>query len=308
MINKSYSSLSDSEARAGFSLVNSKGVTFSTLLFQAFNFVVGIAALPLRIFLRSNLGERTIKPGSFLLAIGLHIYYFTIFDGLLFTLGAIPLFKDTSLNEIFIDPNRLLITLFFFLFNPYFIFLLIVIIRGIKHFKQKIREAQENKVGYTFYRGDSRYFKDWLGGNTWGFLIDETVLRTIVEPRAIFKYGIVSFLFSLAIIMLMIFIFEYESGYLLLFFASLGCTGLVLGFDALCLALDEFALFYSKREKALDLLDGKEDMDKLSKQKMSIEEGRVSSKEDEETAQNPQIKAQKDSKGLSIDDEEIFES
>jgi len=305
MINKSYSSLGDGEAMRGLSTWNTKNISFTGLLFQAFDFVIGVAALPLRLFLRENLGERSIKFGTFLLSIGLHIYYFTIFD-ILLVLGGAAMLDDLT-NE------KMLLIGLFALINPYFIFLILVFRKGVKHFKQKIKAAKNNEVGYSYSRGVSKYFSNLKEGQAWGFDIDDRVVRIIVEPRSVFKVGMILFLGSLAIVLYMIFISESESSYVYVFFASLGCTGLVLSFDAICLFIDEFSLFMKRRDKVLDMLDGQEDMSKLMNEKVKIEEGRKLSQQKIADTSLSTVALEEDvvsisnDAGVTIDDEEMYE-
>lgn len=269
MINKSYSSLGDKEAMRGMYSLDPKGFGPVGFLFQAFNFVVGVAALPLRLFLRKNLGERTIRPGAFVLSIILHGYYFTKFDILLVVLGSVSVWNKTSAGL-----EQAIITGLFILINPYFIILILVVWRGIKHFKQKIREATNNQTGHSYYRGESKYFEHKKGKKMWGFVINDELIRMLVEPKAILKYGLVTALLSLAIVLYLLLIVETEAGYLLVSLVSVGCTGLVLIFDAVCLFFDEFSLKMVKRDKVLDMADGQIDMVEIMNQKAKIDEGR----------------------------------
>lgn len=268
MINKSHSSINDMAALRGSSILDNKDITFWGLFTQAFSFVVGISALPLRLFLRKNLGERSIRPGTFMLSIALHIYYFTIFDALLILVSIISL----DLGEV--TTEQMIRLAVFILINPYFIFLILVIRKAIIHFRRKIREAKSGQVSHSYYRGESRYFSNRKGGKIWGFTIDETTTRMLVEPKSIFKYGLVLFFCCLAILLYMILITESNSEYLTAFLASLGCTGLVISFDAICLFLEEFTLFMSKRDKVLDMLDSQDDMSEIVKEKAKIENER----------------------------------
>ena len=270
MINKSHSSLNDMEALRGASILNAKNITFWGLLTQAFSFIVGISALPLRLFLRKNLGERSIRPGTFLLSIALHIYYFTIFDALFVFLGTVPFNMDGK-----ITTENVVIFGLIILFNPYFIFLFSVTRRGIKHFRQKIREAKNSQTAYSYSHGDSKYFTGWKGGKVWGFTVDDTITRMIVEPKSIFKYGMVTFLFCLAVYLYLIFYAKPDTSYLALFLVSLACTGLVFSFDAICLFIEEFTLFTNKRDKVLDMLDGQDDMQEIMQEKGILEKARI---------------------------------
>lgn len=266
MINKSYSSLNDSEAIKGMSSFNMKGLTVMGLITQAFSFIIAAASIPLRLFLRDNLGERTIKPMMFLIAIALHIYYFTIFDVILVLIAA-SVVDDFSTNQM-IQMGLI------GLLNPYFIFLVLVIRKGIKHYRQKIREAVNHQTGYTFYRGDSKYFASWAGKKVHGFTADDNIIRMIVEPKAVLKLGFAVFLLCTAISLYSVFIAETENAYALFFAFSLGCTGLVLVLDAICLFIDELSLFLGKRDKVLDTLDGQTDMLEIRMGREQIEEGR----------------------------------
>jgi len=268
MINKSHSSINDMDALRGSSILDAKNISFWGLLTQAFSFVVGISALPLRLFLRKNLGERSIRPGTFILSIALHIYYFTIFDALLILLSIVSL----DLGEV--TTEQMIRLAVFILVNPYFIFLILVIRKAIIHFRQKIREAKSGQVSHSYYRGESRYFSNRKDGKIWGFTINETITRMLVEPKSIFKYGLVIFFCCLAILLYIILILEYKSEYLNAFLASLGCTGLVISFDAICLFLEEFTLFMSRRDKFLDMLDAQDDMSELVKEKNKIKNER----------------------------------
>lgn len=266
MINKSYSSLNDSEAIRGMSSFNMKGLTVMGLLYQAFSFIIASASIPLRLFLRENLGERTIKPMMFLFSIAIHIYYFTIFD-IIFVVLAATVVDDFSTNQM-IQMGVM------GLLNPYFIFLIVVIRKGIKHYKQKVREAANYQTGYTFHRGDSKYFTDSIGKKVHGFYADENIVRMIVEPKAVFKLGMALFLVCSAVSLYSFFIAETENPYVLFFAFSIGCTGLVLALDAICLFIDELSLFLGKRDKVLDILDSQDDMNEIKLGREQIEKGR----------------------------------
>jgi hypothetical protein len=267
MINKSYSSLNDQDAARGVSVLNAKGISFFALITQAFSFIVGIAALPLRLFLRKNLGERTIRPGMFLLSIALHIYYFTIFDSWLLILTILSREGDLSLDHLF--PSGL-----FLLLNPYFIFLFFVIQKGVRHFKQKFREGKNNQTGYSYHRGESKYFDSWHGKKVWGMNANDQIIRMIVEPRFVFKLGLLMVFVPLMITLFTTLILSVETVSLYSLFASLACTGLVLALDGLCLFIDELSLFLAKRDHVLDMLDGQDDMKEMMESREEIEKGR----------------------------------
>jgi len=280
MINKSYSSLNDREAMQGVASLG-RGISFSSLIFQAFHFVVGVAALPLRLLLRDDLGERTVRPGAFLLSVALHIYYFTIFD-LLIALGATSAITNPSNEDI-------AILVIVALSNPYFIFLVIVIRRGIKHFKQKIRAARSNQTGYSYAAGKSRYFEKWIGRTVYGFDVNDSIIRLIIEPRAILKWGILTFLACLGIVLWMVFLLDSEASYIYIFIISLGCTGLVAAFDAICLFIDELALQLRKRDKVLDMLDAQDDANELMQYRAKIEEGRTTAGNNQQEADSADL-------------------
>lgn len=272
MINKSYSSLSDQEAISGASSAF-RGWNFLSIILGAFNFVVGIAALPLRLILRKNIGERSIQPISFVLAITLHVYYFTLFDTQLVAVSILGTADNSFLNEMGLEI--ILYVGGLILINPYSLFLLWVIYRGVKHFRQKIRSALSEEVSYTYHRGESRYFQKWDKPTIFGFDVNDETIRMLAEPKAVLVIGLAISLASAVITGGLIFFFEIESIFLIATFASLTASGLVIAFDAFCLGIDEITLALNRRSKILDILDSEEDARVIVEQKDTLKSKRI---------------------------------
>lgn len=269
MINKSHSSMSDRDAI--HSMTSIYRYNFIGTLFQALNFIVGIAAIPLRLFLRKDIGERSIRPISFFLSIALHIFYFTIFD-ILLLLGIMELLDDMSYEG---SGAALKLTVAILL-NPYLILLIMSIVFGVKHFKQKIEEGRNNQTYYSYSRGKSRFFKPSKTNKVWGFIRTEDMVRLLVEPRFVFVFGLLTFAICLSGILYFHFISENAPPLLLSLLISFGCTGLVLMFDAICLFADEMGIFLQQRDKALDILDAREDATTILGIQNEIEKNRQS--------------------------------
>lgn len=274
MINKSYSSLTDKEAISGASNVF-KGWNIATFILGAFSFLIGIAALPLRLILRDNIGERSIRPFAFILALGIHIYYFTQFDTLVAVISVLGIHGDP-----FDGLSGYQAIGFLFLFasiNPYTLFLFWVFRRGIKHFRQKIREAQSGHVGYSYYRGESRFFSAWDKPTIYGFPTSQDSIRMLGEPKAIIVIGIATSFSSALLLLFSAFVLETESVLLVATLATVFATGLVISFDGLCLMLDEISLALNRRDKVLDMLDSEEDLKLIVGQKDEMKAERLQS-------------------------------
>lgn len=238
--------------------------SFVTFIMGAFSFVVGVAALPLRFILRENLGERTVRPFSFVLAIALHIYYFTVFDAAIMFVSVLSVSGDPFQT---LGLKQFIYAGLFILFNPYSLFLFWSIRRAIKHYKQKIRDALNNDMSYTYYRGDSRYFKSWHKPTIYGFEANDKTIRVLGEPKAICVIGFAIAIVSAVILATLILIVETESLLLLTTAATFFATGLVLVLDSVFLAIDEVSLVLSRRDKVLDILDSERDAQTIVEQK-----------------------------------------
>ena len=271
MINKSYSSLTDKEAASG-AVGALRGWGFASFLLGAFSFIIGVAALPLRLVLRKNIGERSVRPFAFILSIALHIYYFTIFDSMIAALAILGV--DSSVFEG-VGYEGLIYLALFALINPYTLLLLWAVRMGVLHFKQKIKEAQEGKTGYTYYRGESRYFVNWDKPSINGFETNEDSIRALAEPKAVAAIALTVSLLSAIAILILIFLVESKSVLLVASLATIFATGLVVFLDAICLAIDEISLVLGRRDKVLDMLDSEEDANTLMGQKDEMQDQRA---------------------------------
>lgn len=263
MINKSYSSLNDLEAFKGSSILNAKNLTIWGLLTSAFSYIVGIATIPMRLLLRSNIGERSIRVGSFLIALGLHIYAY-------FKLGIYVVGFQYLMGGIEFEGILVYVLI---LLNPYVIFLLFILAVGVKHFRQKISQALSFKVGNSYHRGESKYFENWRDFKIFGFVADDTVIRMLVEPRAVMKYSASISLFCLSIVFLSL-AYKFNLSFFGILISSMLTSSILFFLTGLCLFVEEFSLYMVKRDRALDLLDGEFDMKEILSMKNHIEQDR----------------------------------
>lgn len=285
MIQGSLSKMDGMEAARGLYGMDPKNNAFLGAIVQSYNFIVGAGAIPSRLFLRKNLGERAFSPFAFLLCVAFYFSCFFIppFDGDSIPVLVIIGFGGVAFALNVLDPesiNIYLLVLFGALLNSCLWFIIWLIRNGIKHFKIVAQNAKENKIQYSYYRGEGKYFEHRIGGKKWGYDIDEMFVRMVIEPLAVFKWGAIIF-FSAVLLSIGIFSWGLEENRQLAYaFASLGWlinVGLMIMFSGFCLFLEEFGIMTRIRGAALDLIDGEYDMVFVMKKKEELLAGRDTS-------------------------------
>lgn len=189
---------------------------------------MAIAAFPVKLFFRENLGERAVRiidPFIYLVAFG-QLGLWTIVASFLLNMVILG-----STNDGF-TPMTILLSIPF----PSMIFLFWLFRKSYKYFKS-IHLHQE--IDYTlrvhsFYRGDSKYFKKLIGKPYKSIIIRQLHIQLFFEP-------LLTLLFGLA----------------LLFVDMTLSVALMVG--GVCLFIDEWEVIRKRRDMILDSLDGEMD-------------------------------------------------
>ena len=263
MIQGSLNKMQGVTALKGLYSLDPKSNIVIDIFLQAYNFIVAIGAIPLRLLLRKNLGERAISPFAFVVFL---IAYLT--HGYLIGIVIQAAF-ETGNNTIFdgLDPA-----------NPLFIILIIIIVKGITHFGRVILNASSNNIGYSYYRGESVFFqKNYKHQDKWLFGLpkNDEYIRMIKEPVISLLVGTFLFLGFFFVLKYQSWDFDYME-MLILVFANISTIGLIMIFSGICLFLEEFGIMMRTRAAVLDLIDAEEDMKIIAEQKELIESNRKS--------------------------------
>lgn len=271
MLYSSLSSLDNKDALKGLYGTDTKGQGLIGAFIQGYNFLVSAGSIPARLYLRDNIGERSFSPFAFLVCIGLHLWYSSLFIGIiaLFTVGS----ESISLIVLAI------------LLNPFIIYLGYIVKKGFAHFKSVIEKGKKNQTGYSYYRGDGKYYEHYRGKTFKGFIIEDTLMRMVVEPRAIIKTGLLTMFLPIIIFLISRFILkieidnlEHKSLFVSLAWImsiSISFTGLAIIFSGICLFLEELGIFLRIRGAALDMIDGEFDMQTVMNQKTLLAAGQT---------------------------------
>jgi hypothetical protein len=268
---------------------NGKGSGFFQGITTFFLSGLGAAAIPARLRLRKNLGERAFSP--FALIISVVFYTYIVYTPLI---NLIWPNKDES--NIFSEILAILLLMFSLqhlviliatLFFNSFIYLTIKTIRlAYLHFQKVYSKSHNQYYQYSYYRGDpintSSYKK--IGKTFFGYTIDEKLVRIYFEPRDfIVKHLMLGFV-SIIIASLLVYSKFYMANIygedkmvltiivfctLSLFFYSV--SNFILSFSGLCLLLEELAIAKKIRDSVLDIYDGEYDMLFLMKQKEALQ-------------------------------------
>ena len=223
---------------------------------MGYEFLVNAASIPCKLIMRQKMGERVFSPFAFLLML---IGYVALsFQYFLFAYAAV--WNDFLGLNMFRGGVGISQTLYFILCyvsNPVIFLLFFLISKGTGHFKEKIREARKSEYSYSYYKGESKYFKNRSKG-VFGFDLNDTNRRMLLEPWSIFR---VSFpLFAVVSVYAFCVAQGYFEGASLVvinsFIVGLGAVGLSFAISSLCLFLEEFSTIMRIRSEALDLYDG----------------------------------------------------
>ena len=264
---------------------------------QFYYFLVGTGAIPVRLLIHENFGERSISPLALLTSLGFHLWYVFEYAGGFTVLGSYGVFAFFGIESFDINPETTFETIAFlslFVINGFIIYLIeVFIINGKKIFKiiaDSLREDPITKNSYS--RGESVYFKieDYLGKEKRTILgkqiIDESKFRMLIEPQKVFLYGLGILLLFLTIdVLLAAFFDSLFISWIVIFCLSCSSVGLLISLSAICLFLEEFGIHSRIRDSALDILDGGRDLKLIMETKNKLltdEKGDVSTKAETE--------------------------
>lgn len=279
MLQSSLNKMDGVEAVKGLSSLGPDSNAIIGALIQGYFFIVSVGALPIRLILRKNLGERSFTIFGFIVSMCFYIFYGIFLGGF----GVISLVTQ-FFGEIEITW---LTNIRIFLLNPFFIFMLVVISKAVTHFKDIFRKIRTNQIQYSYFRGESIYFKKRKGGKKWGFEIDERFIRMVIEPLAVLRIGLLIFLVAAGVVSFNYFYILMTKT--LLFFQPIliwtAILGLTLVFSALCLFLEEFGIMMRIRNSVLDLIDADIDMQIVMKKRVEMASGQIEMPEELRTLQ-----------------------
>jgi hypothetical protein len=236
-------------------------------------FFVGTLSIPARLFLRKKMGERAFSISSFLFST---LLYFA----LILLLAAIALLSvpetyfDAFPGSAWLIPDFLWVIILF-ICSPITGFLFVLSARAVCHFKFHLRRARNNIIGYSYYRGEGRYFEHRRGKKIFGFLIDETILRMLVEPFGLFKINLL--MFVLCIISILFRVLDASTGlpFYLMDTIIIGtlAVAVMMMISSSALFVEEYILMNKARTAILDMVDGELDMQRVLafKNKLKIE-------------------------------------
>ncbi len=257
---------------SGFYGMNPSKSPLLGLIAHGYYFIVGCGAIPARLFMRKNLGERAFSPFAFLLCVGFFFWYgiipdldaenFFIPGGILGNMLVLDYANSewSNLNESWPVFIKFIFSNIFL--NPYLWFIVWLVSKGIKHFKQIIKRINVSGVQYSYYRGDGKFFENKLGEKKWGFHIDERFIRMVIEPLFIFRVSLVGLL-AVTLIWILSYINTWLVGNAIFIYILLGWSFnffVMTLFSSICLFLEEFNIMMKIRGATLDIIDGEYDM------------------------------------------------
>lgn len=206
-------------------------------IISAYYFILGALALPIRLILRKNLGERAFTPFSLLL-------FLVIYAIIQFYIELLLLHTSKLVYKFYLNP------VYWFVFLTYFLAFL--------HFIRVIKLANSGIVSYSYYRGESRYFK-FLEKNSENLFINsgEIFVRLILEPGIVMVISLTFILFYNSI---------YGNdlilkGNLELYLNWIWCLFILVAISTFCLFLEELAIAMNIRAVILDFIDSQIDME-----------------------------------------------
>ena len=252
---------------------------------QLYYFIVEVGAIPVRLLIHKNFGERSIAPIALVISFGFHLWYVYLYAAGFTAFGSWGVFELFGFEDIGLNPETTFETIAswsLLIINGFIIYLIdVFIINGKKVFKNladSIKSKPINKSSY--FRGDSVYFNidDYLGKEKRTILgkqiIDEPKFRMLIEPQMSFYYGLVIiFLFFLWAIFSVKALNSFFTNWLAVFFISCGTADVLISLSSICLFLEEYGIYSRARSAALDLIDGKKDLEMI----LGIKDNLVSS-------------------------------
>ena len=259
---------------------------------QFYYFIIGAGAVPVRLLIRDNIGERSITPLALFTSLGIHIWYVY---GVIFQFTGLGVFGFFALGRyigLTTIPNSFttlewVVVGLLFLLNGFHIYIVTpFFIRGRRHFKKVSKRAKNNEFNEeegSYYRGDIKCFTKRLGTIAktpiGRFKVDKDNFGILIEPYYSALRGIGVTFISLVIaffipILPIPFIFKLCS----IFFLSVAGVGILYILSAFCLFLEELGLFLRVRDAALDIIDGEKDLKKILKVRDNLISNSVNTK------------------------------
>lgn len=245
------------EAARGLRVMGSKGNWVIDTVISSYNYVVSIASIPSRLFFRENMGERAIMPFAL---VACAIFYFYVgfwISGILFGLDGMLLYPEDRVHNS--SQGQFLLGV---LIAPPSWLVYYTISLGVRHIRKVHKEARESdEVGYSYYRGESRYYQNLKGHIVGrGRIVDDKYIRMIHEPLRATIYG---FYFVIAGIILTCFqtysdyAFPLLANSIIIYFTALG---VLIWLSAFALYLEEFGIKIRVRGRVLDMTDAEYDV------------------------------------------------
>ena len=275
MIQQSYSSQYSNKAAKNIHQNDPKVQPIIGAFVQLYYFVVGAAALPARLLLRENFGERSISPTSWAVSLFLHIWY--IYEYVAVYMFLAIYFGDAFfLTQAAHDPSnfQIILLVIALLFNGFHIYLFEIFVKkSKKHYREIIKRADNPDLEKgSHYRGDVKYYNHLIGQKTktilGEFVINERILKMVVEPKKIVRAGILLSISSIVLVIIIQLFIQSFWGFLLsAYIFSFSAVGIVIIVSGVCLFFEEFGIHLRIREGAFDLIDGQKDLSLVIEQK-----------------------------------------
>lgn len=275
MIQGSVNKVDGSNAASGLYTFNSKGSSFVHNIVSFLYSGVGAAAIPARLRLRKNFGERAFSPSAVLVSISFYIYMCSR------VIWFLPEDENDS-SDSFVQAIVVIVFLILPL-NSFSFFLIKTFKLAYNHFKEIYSHSEDKNYKYTYYRGEpiSNNYSHKIGTKIFGYEVDEKIIRIYFEPKGFVvehlkKAGIS--LVGIVVVGVSAYSIYNEGNYWLAVPAGLFCLWLItyifanlsLAFSGFCLLLEEISIVMKIRDTVLDMVDGEYDMQFLLNQKQSF--------------------------------------
>lgn len=277
MLQGSVTKVDSANSASGLYSFNSKGSGFIHSLVSFFYSGVGAAAIPARLRLRKNFGERAFSPAAVLVSVS--FYIFLCYKVLFF-------YTDEGENDALFEGIG---TFIFYLIpvNAFTFFIIKTVRLAYLHFKEIYSYSENKSYKYSFYRGDpiNDKYSGKIGETLFGYTVDESVIRIYYEPKEFaIKYlaraglclaAIAAIIISTYEVSIVYSLFKNKENWLIivaifwLFSYLLSC--LSLSFSGFCLLVEELSIAKKIRDTVLDMVDGEYDMQFVLKQKELLE-------------------------------------
>lgn len=279
MLDKSFAEEQASKGAKNLHQNDAKSQPIIGQIIQLYFFIVGAFALPARLLLHENFGERSISPTALAVSFFGHIWF--LWNYMFMTIGilsvTVPIVHEVkNTNDTLSDFEGTVYFILIFVFHGCFFYLLeVFILKPIKHYRKII--AHKNYSKGSYYRGDLKYFKNYLGTQTKTILghfhVDEEILRLVIEPRKIIKAGLQVALILYILAQIVGFLANgYTLTLLAIYLMTYVLAGLLIAFSGICLFLEELGYRLRLRSAALDMIDSKNDLALILAEKERIED------------------------------------